>query len=64
VTGLQVGHILSVDDGLRHGLSEDVINSDDNLIAECDECNSGHGAGSLPVRLFVTLLMARNAGGK
>jgi hypothetical protein len=63
-TGLHVGHILSVADGLNNGLTEDIINSDDNLIAECDECNGGHGAGSLPVRLFVTLLMARQAGAK
>jgi hypothetical protein len=63
-TGLHVGHILSVADGLNHGLTEDIINSDDNLIAECDECNSGHGAGSLPVRLFVTLLMARANDGR
>jgi 5-methylcytosine-specific restriction endonuclease McrA len=59
VTGLHVGHILSVNDGLKHGLETHVINSDDNLLAECDECNGGHNRGSLPVRLFVTLLMTR-----
>ena len=59
ITGLQVGHILSVDDGLKQELPTDIINSDDNLLAECDECNLGHGKGSLPIRLFVAMLMAR-----
>jgi hypothetical protein len=61
VTGLHVGHILSVDDGIKHGLANDVINSDDNLLAECDECNGGHSKGALPVRLFIALLMTRHA---
>ena len=60
VNGLHVGHILSVDDGIKHGLTDDVINSDDNLIAECDECNGGHGKVALPVRLFIALLMNRH----
>lgn len=59
ITGLHVGHILSVDDGIKHGLPDDVINSDENLIAECDECNGGHSKGALPVRLFIALLMSR-----
>ena len=58
-TGLHVGHVISVVDGHKHGLSDDVINSDDNLIAECDECNLGHGSGSLPMRFYVALLMSR-----
>lgn len=64
VTGLHVGHILSVADGIAHGLADEVINSDDNLIAECDECNGGRGKGALPVRLFIALLMTRHAEAK
>lgn len=60
VTGLQVGHILSVEEGHKQGLPDDIINSDENLIAECDECNLGHGRGVLPVRLLVALLLARH----
>jgi len=62
-TCLHVGHILSVVDGHKYGLSDDVINSDENLIAECDECNLGHGSGVLPVRLLVALLATRAANG-
>jgi hypothetical protein len=60
-TGIHVGHILSVAEGLKHGLTEEIINSDENLIGECDECNLGHGKGLLPVRLLVALLAAREA---
>jgi 5-methylcytosine-specific restriction endonuclease McrA len=59
-TGLHVGHVLSVDEGHRQGLKDDVINSMENLIAECDECNLGHGKGVLPVRLLLALLTARS----
>lgn len=58
-TGLHVGHILSVDEGHKQGLSDEIVNSDENLIAECDECNLGHGKGVLPVRFYIALLMAR-----
>ena len=63
-TGIHVGHILSVGEGLKHGLTEEIINSDENLIGECDECNLGHGKGLLPVRLLVALLAAREASRK
>lgn len=59
-TGLHVGHILSVKDGHLNDVSDDVINSDENLIAECDECNLGHGKGCLPVRFVVALLCTRS----
>lgn len=61
-TGLHVGHIVSVEAGHKHGLTDAEINSDENLIAECDECNLGHGASALPVRLYMALLKARVAG--
>jgi hypothetical protein len=58
-TGLHVGHVLSKDEGVKQGLTADIINSDENLICECDECNLGHGRGVLPVRLLVAILTAR-----
>lgn len=61
--GLHVGHILSVESGHAQGLSDDIINCDDNLIAECAECN-GHGKQCLPVRLLVALLHARGCCGQ
>lgn len=57
--GLQVGHIVSVKEGYRYGLSDGEINADENLIAECDECNSGHGSSAIPLRIYVAILKAR-----
>ncbi len=61
-TGLHVGHVLSVADGHRNGLADIEINSDENLLAECDECNLGHGKEPLPVRLLIGLLRSRLSG--
>lgn len=58
---LHVGHILSVKDGLKFGLTDEEINSDDNLAALCEECNYGVGSLSLPIRLLVALVQARRA---
>lgn len=58
-TGLHVGHILSVKDASTNNVGDEIVNSDENLIAECDECNLGHGKGCLPVRFVVALLYAR-----
>lgn len=56
---LHVGHLLSVADGHEHGLSDDEINSDDNLSAMCAECNLGLGRASVPPRLLVALVVRR-----
>lgn len=57
--GLHVGHVISVADGHAAGLSDAEINSPENLIAECDECNLGHGKETLPLRLMVAILYLR-----
>ena len=57
---LHVGHVVSVADGHKAGLSDDVINSDENLIAECEECNLGAGSRVMPLRVYVAILMARS----
>lgn len=57
--GLHVGHVVSVEHGHRCGLTDAEINSEENLIAECAECNLGHGSEALPVRLLVALVMGR-----
>jgi 5-methylcytosine-specific restriction endonuclease McrA len=46
---LHVGHMLSVEAGHAEGLSDDAINSDDNLAALCDECNLGLGAKTVEI---------------
>lgn len=56
---VHVGHVISVIDGHRLGLGDDVLNSDENLICECEECNLGGGAQTLPLRMFVAILRSR-----
>lgn len=60
---LHVGHILSVADGHRYGLTDDVINSDENLICACAQCNLGGGKATISLRLAVAILTARYHGG-
>lgn len=60
-TGLHVGHILSVKNGHENNVGDELINADENLIAECDECNLGHGNRCLSLRFAVALLFARSA---
>jgi hypothetical protein len=56
---LHVGHILSVKSGLRLGLTESVLNDDENLCAMCEECNLGIGDATVPLRLAVGILRSR-----
>lgn len=60
-TGLHVGHVVSVKDGHAAGLSDAEINSDENLLAECGECNLGHGSEPIPLRIYIALISARNS---
>lgn len=57
--GLHVGHLISVDHGLEHGLTDAEINSEENLCALCAECNLGMGKRSLPLRLAVAMVLVR-----
>lgn len=56
---LHVGHLLSVNDGLKANLTEAEINDDENLSAMCDECNLGLSDRPVPLRLLMALLQAR-----
>lgn len=56
---VQVGHVVSVADGHKLGLTDALINSDENLICQCAECNSGQGRGTMPLRMYVAILKAR-----
>ena len=58
--GLHVGHVVSIDAGVKAGVSLEVLNSDENLIAECEECNLGHGRAPLAMAVFIAILMTRN----
>lgn len=56
---LHVGHLLSIDEGLKQGFTEQELNHDENLAAMCAECNLGIGKNPVPLRLAVALQMAR-----
>lgn len=56
---LHVGHLLSVDEGVRQGLNDQQINSEENLAAMCDECNLGMKAEAMPLWLILAILKAR-----
>ncbi len=63
---MHVGHLISVDSAHAAGLSDDVINSSENLCAMCEECNLGIGKEPVPLRLAIAMIMARqkkNGGG-
>jgi len=56
---LHVGHLVSVEVGLRFGLTEIELNDDENLVAQCEECNLGMGAEPMPLRVAIAVLRAR-----
>lgn len=56
---LHVGHLLSVNEGLKQGLTQEQINDDENLAAMCDECNLGLADRPVSIRLLVAVLTAR-----
>ena len=60
--GLHIGHVVGIEEGTQAGVSAEVLNSDENLIAECEECNLGHGRAPLPMSVFIAILMARKVG--
>jgi 5-methylcytosine-specific restriction endonuclease McrA len=67
---LQVDHILPVELAKRHGVYDEVVDSELNLAPVCEECNLGKGAevfGAGAVRLMVKALHVwgkREAGGE
>lgn len=60
---LHVGHVVSVVDGHSVGLTDTELNGDENLIAECEECNLGNGRRTMPIRLLMAILKARSNSG-
>jgi 5-methylcytosine-specific restriction endonuclease McrA len=56
---LHAGHLISVEVGLRFGLTDAEINDDENLIAICEECNLGQREQPIPLRLAIAILRAR-----
>jgi 5-methylcytosine-specific restriction endonuclease McrA len=58
---LDVGHLVSVEDGRKQGLTDAELYADDNLVAMCAPCNSGYGAVSVSPRIVAALIRARIA---
>lgn len=64
VSGHHIDHMVSVKDCMAAGMIELDFNSDDNLIALCEECNLGKGSDSLHPRLLaIALRCARRKSG-
>lgn len=58
-TPIDVGHLISRNTGTAMGLTDNQIESDENLAAMCATCNSGIGDEPVPLRFMVALLRAR-----
>ena len=56
---LEVGHLISVRDGLRLGLSDTYQFSDENLAAMCASWKSGLGFDTVPLPFLLPALRAR-----
>lgn len=58
---LEVGHLISVADGAKHGIAFDLIHSEENLAAMCATCNNGIGDETIPIRLICKAFLVRIA---
>lgn len=56
---LEVGHLLSVEEGRALGATDEELWSDDNLAAMCAPCNSGLSFRTVSLRLVLLVLRAR-----
>lgn len=58
---LHTGHVVSVAAGLAAGLTASLLNNEENLIAQCEECNAGQGDSPIPLSIAIAILRARLA---
>jgi 5-methylcytosine-specific restriction endonuclease McrA len=56
---LDIGHLVSVDEGRQAGLTDLELYDDENLAAMCAACNSGYSSRSINPRLLAALLRSR-----
>ena len=57
---LDVGHLVSVADGEKSGLTDAQLHGDDNLAAMCASCNSGLSRQTIPLHVAVSIIKARS----
>lgn len=60
---LHVGHAISVKRALENGLSDAQINSNENLMCLCANCNLSMSADVVPLWLMIGIVMARTQRG-
>lgn len=58
-THLVIAHLISENEGRQAGLTDRQLYDDENLVASCDECNSGQSDRPISLRFAVALLRAR-----
>ena len=56
---VNVGHIVSVEEGHLQELPDELINADENLVTMCEECNLGQGNRTVSLRLAEAILRAQ-----
>jgi len=56
---MHIGHFLSVVEGIAAGLTDEEINSDENLFCCCEECNLGQGRRPVSIRILAAIIRAR-----
>jgi ribosomal protein S14 len=61
---LHVSHLVSRENALRLGMTDDEVDSEENLCAMCAECNLGLGQETVPARLLARVVMVRIRFGK
>ena len=60
---LHLSHIISVHEGYMYGIDESMLNSTDNLVTLCEECNLGFGRESIPLPQVIRLFHKRRLRG-
>lgn len=54
---LTIGHLLSIEDGLELGATEDELHDDANLAAMCEACNLGLGKRSVSAPTYARIML-------
>ena len=53
---MDIGRLISVNDGRTYGLSDTELFHDENLAAICAECNAGQGSETFPLPFLMAVL--------
>jgi hypothetical protein len=53
---MQIGHLLSIEEGARLGAPTDLLNDEANLAAMCEPCNLGYSSRSVNPRMYAAIM--------